>query len=240
MSFTHSFIGAQPPVRYDGDPWTQVRVEESATEDGTFAAVETLALSPVDTDPTDPASRNVTTDEATLEQGWFRLVFLDAGGQESPPSTPVYSPATSEVLTFATTTDVATRLGRDLTDAERAQAQGALEDTAGLMRVEADKDDDWMPDPVPATLKAMSIQKAVAALINPNNVAATSRTLGAFSESLTFQRSQDGGVFLSEEEGRRVRLAVYGSNAGTGRARSVIDDVLDFQDDGLLNDSLGS
>lgn len=240
MSFTHSFIGYKPPVRYDGDPWTQVRIEESATEDGTYAEVETLALSPIDTDPTAPASRSVTTDEASLEQGWFRLIFLDAEDQAAPASTPVYSPATSDTVAFATAAQVATRLGRSLTTLEEAQINGVLEGIAGLMRAEAGKTDDWTPDPIPSALREMSIQKAIAALINPNNVAATSKSLGSFSESLTFQRSQDGGVFLSDEEGRRVRFAIYGTNSASTRARSHVDTALDLIDDGEINASLGS
>lgn len=93
MSYTHSLLGFTPPARYDADPWVSVRVEESASAAGPFAAVETLALDPVDADPSAPASRNVTTDQATLESGYFRLVFIDAGGQLSPPSGAVRSPA---------------------------------------------------------------------------------------------------------------------------------------------------
>lgn len=107
MSYTHSFVGYTPPVRYDDDPWTSVRIEESTTEAGSYATIDTLALSPVDTDPSQPASRNFTTDNAANEQAWFRLVFLDAGGQLAPASDPVFSPAPNPIPWAPTVAQVA-------------------------------------------------------------------------------------------------------------------------------------
>jgi hypothetical protein len=80
-----------PPPRFDGLPFTQARIEEAATASGTFTAIETFALDPVDADPESPASRSFTTEDATLDDGWYRVVFIDANGDESQPSDPVHS-----------------------------------------------------------------------------------------------------------------------------------------------------
>ena len=142
---------------------------------------------------------------------------------------------------FATASEVETRLGRDLTGEETAQVEAVLDGIGGLIRDEVGKPPDWTPTSVPAAFGELSIQKAILALVNPNNLASTSRTLGAFAESMTFQREQDGGVFLSRDEGRRMRRAYYGTSAASARMRSqLVDDVLDYADNGLLDDSLGS
>lgn len=58
-----------------------VRVDESASEDGPWTPLETVPLAP-DPDPSEPAERHVSTDQATLSEGWYRLVVLDAGNDE--------------------------------------------------------------------------------------------------------------------------------------------------------------
>lgn len=133
-------------------------------------------------------------------------------------------------MSFATAAHVSTRLGRDLTDAETDQVESVIEIVDGLIRDAVDRDADWDPDPVPAALKELCIQKAISAIANPQNVAAYSESLGAHSYSTTFQRSQDGGLFLSEAEGRACRLAVYGTNAGSGSSRSMIDRSIDLRE----------
>ena len=50
-----------PAARFDSIPWTQARIEEGATIDGAFAAIQTIAISPVDADPSTPAARSFTT-----------------------------------------------------------------------------------------------------------------------------------------------------------------------------------
>lgn len=88
MSFIHTLIGAEPPERVDSLPWTDVRIEESTAQSGPWATAETQALSPLDTDPASPMSRDLTF-EASIASGWFRLVFIDANNDESPPTAPV-------------------------------------------------------------------------------------------------------------------------------------------------------
>lgn len=81
-----TLLGFAPPPRYDTVPFTLARIEESAAETGPWTEIAELALYPVDTDPTNPVERNLTTAAATLDDGWYRVTFVDADGGESEPS----------------------------------------------------------------------------------------------------------------------------------------------------------
>lgn len=94
MSFVHS-ITATPPARYDGQPWNRVRIEESA-DGAAWAPVETQNLTPLDAAPTTPLQRQLTTTLATIAEGFVRVVWLDADGDESPPSDATRVPATDD------------------------------------------------------------------------------------------------------------------------------------------------
>lgn len=93
MAGVITFEGYRPVARFDGNPWTQARIEEAPTVDGVYAAIETIALSSlpggVDVDPTHPAERSLTTENATGSGLWYRVVFIDATGDESLPTVPV-------------------------------------------------------------------------------------------------------------------------------------------------------
>lgn len=94
MSQTISFTDYTPPARYDSLPWTHVQVQESDTatlsDTTVWTVIDTQALSPLDSDPSLPASRNVTTSNASDTPAlWYRLVWVDAATSTSPPTTPV-------------------------------------------------------------------------------------------------------------------------------------------------------
>lgn len=78
----HTLIGARAPTRSDGEAWISVRVEESATQDGTFTPVATLDI--------DESDQHDLTFESDSAEAWFRLVFIDADGDTSPPTDPVF------------------------------------------------------------------------------------------------------------------------------------------------------
>ena len=78
MAIVVSLEEFRPVARYDGVPFTQARIEEAAVAAGPFTLLETFPLVPPDADPSDPASRSFTTNLATLEEGWYRVVFVDA------------------------------------------------------------------------------------------------------------------------------------------------------------------
>lgn len=75
------------PVRYDDTPWTQLQAEEAPAQTGGWAVLGTTVISPVDTDPSDPETRELEIRGATLPAGWYRLTFSDAAGaqQVQPP-----------------------------------------------------------------------------------------------------------------------------------------------------------
>lgn len=96
MSQVISFESYRPPARFDGDPWTDIQVYESASEDGVGTLIDTLTISPVDADPADPAERSFTTSLASDDLDlWYWVVFLDAALNESQPTTPVQNSASS-------------------------------------------------------------------------------------------------------------------------------------------------
>lgn len=80
-----SFPNYTPPPRYDQLPWTQARLEESATEGGTYTETEVFDLDPLDTDPAMPDSRSFTTELGT-DDLWYRIVWIDEDLTESSPT----------------------------------------------------------------------------------------------------------------------------------------------------------
>lgn len=88
-----TFVDYQPPQRFDSLPWTHVRIEESATETGTYAQIDSLSLSPLDVDPAAPAFRSFTTENGTALDYWYQVLFADADGDTSQPTIPVQNTA---------------------------------------------------------------------------------------------------------------------------------------------------
>jgi hypothetical protein len=90
MTQVVTFEGYTPIPRFDEIPWTEARVQEAITPSGAWALIDTLTLDPVDTDPSVPATRNLTTDLASDAPNlWYRIVFADANGDTSAPTDPV-------------------------------------------------------------------------------------------------------------------------------------------------------
>lgn len=90
MAFVVRLEGYTPGQRDDA-PWTQAQIWEGPTREGPWTLIDTQALTPVDADPLDPASRDFTITTAVNAQDWFRVIFLDAlGNQQIAP--PVYFP----------------------------------------------------------------------------------------------------------------------------------------------------
>jgi len=94
MTQVISFEDYLPSPRYDALPWTQVKIEEGTASVGPWTLIDTIAISPVDVDPSLPAYRNFTTalasDPADL---WYRLTFFDAAGKFAQPTFPVQNTA---------------------------------------------------------------------------------------------------------------------------------------------------
>lgn len=115
---------------------------------------------------------------------------------------------------FAADSDVATRLRRDLSDAEKNAANAVIQLVTGLIAETLNEDDDWAADldPVPSYYKALCIKKAVAALANPEGVETLAETLGAYSYTTSYDAGQGVDIELTERERRRIlRIARGGS-----------------------------
>lgn len=90
MAQAISFSGYRPSPRYDSIPWTDVQIEEGATSSGPWTVIDTIALSPVDSNPAVPMWRDFTTELASDTPGlWYRVTFLDATADSSQPTNPV-------------------------------------------------------------------------------------------------------------------------------------------------------
>lgn len=108
MAQVITFEDFTPPPRFDGHAWTNVKIEETDDPDtGVWATIDTLTLSPADSDPASPATRSFTTELATdLPDLWYRITFIDGTGDESQPSVPIQNTA-SAVAPYATVAELA-------------------------------------------------------------------------------------------------------------------------------------
>lgn len=225
MTLVRSFEDFAPPPRFDSLPFTEVVIEESALSDSGFTTIDTIALSPVDADPSSPQLRNFTTDQATLDPAWYRLTWKDAA-HSTFVADAIYFPTTDAA--YATSEDVTARLGRDLTDAEAASVDFLLEAAGGLIREALLKPEDWEPDPVPSVFRFLSVEVACRIFANPESAGLILERLGAHEHRLDFRGVDgSGGLFLSPAEIRRLRMAVYGRTTESVRVGSIFREVGD-------------
>lgn len=104
-----TFENYQPTARYDSLPWTEVRIQEALTadaEEADWTTIDTVALSPLDADPANPAIRNFTTQLASDTAGlWYRVIFADADGDLLLPTVPTQNVTPS--VPYASRTELA-------------------------------------------------------------------------------------------------------------------------------------
>lgn len=140
---------------------------------------------------------------------------------------------------WASADEVGTRLKRTLDDDEVAQVELVIEGVTGLVAAAVDKSDDWAADldPVPAALRMLVIEKAVQVATNPSALSSVTESLGAYSHTDRYREGDApalAGIFLTDDEERAARRAVYGKNSATARQRSIVDDSVEtFRDDSL-------
>jgi len=115
-----TLTGYIPEARYDALPWTHARIEEAPDSTGPWTSIDTIMLSPVDSNPALPVTRNFTTTHATLTTGWYRVVWTDAAALESATA-PVHN-----ILPFASPDELGARLGLTLTATEESRAAKQL------------------------------------------------------------------------------------------------------------------
>lgn len=114
MSQIISFEDYTPSARFDAIPWSEVRIDESDTDtlsdETVWTQIDVVALSPLDGDPTSPATRNFTTDQASdAADLWYRVTFADANGNTSLTSAPVQN-LEFPVVAYATVETLAAQL----------------------------------------------------------------------------------------------------------------------------------
>lgn len=139
MSQVISFENYVPAARFDSVPWTEVRIEEGAAFEGPFTQIDVIPISPVDADPSDPAARSFTTDQASDTVGlWYRLIFADASGDSLAPLFPIQNAVTRPY--YATADELAlllkVKVDQRRTQLERVLASAAAEIDAEVGRLE--------------------------------------------------------------------------------------------------------
>lgn len=136
-------------------------------------------------------------------------------------------------MAFATTDDIAARLGRDsLTAAELSQATSLIEGATAVIAEAVDKDDAWVAalDPVPNVLRVVTVEAVVRAMANPSGLRSESEQLGSYQHSQSF-RDDGGGFWLTTTERMLVRRAVWGALSGSSRPTGVVEQVYDVRYD---------
>jgi hypothetical protein len=98
MTYVVTLQDLTPPVRYDELPWTEALIGESGTSTGPFNTIATVSLTPVDTDPSNPQQRNLTSTGALLSSGWYLPTWQDAAGLQSPGVPQEYPPPAVQAL----------------------------------------------------------------------------------------------------------------------------------------------
>lgn len=145
MSVVVTFERVTPVARYDGDPWTHARIEESDASDGTYAEIDTIDLSTltggIDSDPSDPAARNLTTANGTELEQWYRIVFVDGDDNESAPTSPIQN--TTSAAAYATVDEFFRIIKiRNPSDDQTEAAMRVLAVAAGEINAEIDLGED--------------------------------------------------------------------------------------------------
>ncbi len=87
MTYVVTLSRYTPLERDDTVAWTLAQIQEASDQTGTAATlIDTIVLYPVDPDPANPITRDLTTTKATLSQGWYRVLWVDGNSYTSSPT----------------------------------------------------------------------------------------------------------------------------------------------------------
>lgn len=133
-----SFVDYTPAARFDAEPWAEVDIEEADVPEGPWILLETVALSPLDVDPENPATRSFTTELASDTPSlWYRLIFRDGDGDEQQATLPVQN--LPGITAYTTVAELARVLKiRGPSDAQRDAMERVLSAAAGEINAEVD------------------------------------------------------------------------------------------------------
>lgn len=181
MPFVVTLEDITPPRRADA-PWTQALMYEGPTAAGAWTLIQTINFSSlpggIDTDPTQPQSRDLTTVNATAESGlYYSAIFKDAAGNSSQRSTAVYNNPFGSDVNWRPTVDEVAALIRARTVDENGKEVGTFNNKTTPSYEQADELVDkavedlypifksTVPDaPVPPNASPEAYREAVSAL----------------------------------------------------------------------------
>lgn len=183
-----SFQNYKPPARYDSLPWTDAKIEEAPSSSGAWVVIDTIALSPADTNPAAPRFRSFTTEQGTGPDLWYRVIFVDADGDTSE--------ATSAVQNVAST-------GEGLSSAGPCQAWTTVDEVLDCCGADLGSEDSVVQT---AVLAASEVLYALSGYSYPGVCQATVRPVGKACGCWVMNQPwcRSGCTPLS-----RVRLAGY-------------------------------
>jgi len=138
MAQVITFENYLPAARYDALAWTEVEIEEAVAAIGPWTLIDTVALAPLDADPSNPAYRDITTELASdTAELWYRLIFKDATGDESQATQPIQNILPAVV--YATVNELARILKiRTPSDEQQSALERVLFAAAGEINAEID------------------------------------------------------------------------------------------------------
>lgn len=139
------------------------------------------------------------------------------------------------MTTFASLNDLAILLGYDLTAAEKAKGQLALELVTADLVSRLGQTDEWAAalDPIPGIVPLMVLDRVAAYMRNPAGARSESETLGAYSHSTSFT---DGahGLLLTDDDVRACRWAIFGRRSGTFMPGTTVDLIRELAETGEI------
>jgi hypothetical protein len=134
------------------------------------------------------------------------------------------SPGVSASMAFADTDDVGTRLGHDLSDAEKEQASFLLDGVTSVIEEAVGKREEAI-DPELPVLRFLSVEKVVRVMSNPQGLSSQSEALGAYSHTERFNSGSNPDLMLTDLEVAMARKAVHGRLSGTAEPASLASDL---------------
>lgn len=153
--------------------------------------------------------------------------------QEEQPQTFVV--AASVEAAFATSADVAARLGRSLSSAETSNMPFLLHMAATVIADAVGFDDGWAVSlaPIPQRLRLLSVELVCRAMVNPSGYTSFSQQVGSYNISVA---QAAPGMALSDAEVLMVRRAVHGRTTDSVHVES---DLVRAQDEYWLRKQAG-
>lgn len=219
-----SIADYRPPQRFDGNPFTEARVEGTTDLTLDWTEIQTFDLDPVDADPTEPQPRSFTMEDVASDVAYLRVTFIDAeAGQVVTDPIPV-----APSVGLATTRDVRLRVGRELSEDEAAQV-GLLIRLATITIYGAiGRPSTWTPaSDAFDYLNMLAIEMVARTFSNPDSLFAFSESVGAYSYTRHYNRNAPS-LSLTQSEELAARNAVYGSNMATILVESQADEYADL------------